>query len=84
MRTAILGLCAVLVFVTAGRVYAQTWVQKIAGPGLGNPLTVNPLNSDILYGAAGSDRVYISRDRGYSWANFGALVTGGGITLTGS
>ncbi len=79
MRTAILGLCAVLVFVTAGRVYAQTWVQKIAGPGLGNPLTVNPLNSDILYGAAGSDRVYISRDRGYSWANFGALVTGGGI-----
>jgi len=58
---------------------AQTWIQKVGGPGLGNPLTVNPLNSDVIYGAAGSNRVYISRDRGYTWFNFGSLITGGGV-----
>lgn len=64
---------------TAGQAVAQGWVQKIAGPGLGNPLTANPLNDDVLYAAAGSNRIYVSRDRGYTWANHGALVTGGGI-----
>lgn len=58
---------------------AQSWVLKIPGPGLGNPLAVNPLNGDVFYAAAGGNRVYVSRDRGYTWMNYGALVTGGGI-----
>lgn len=57
----------------------QTWVQKIGGSGLGNPLTVNPLNHDILYTAAGTSRIYVSRTRGYSWANYGNIIPGSGI-----
>jgi hypothetical protein len=70
---------ACLLAVTAGTLTGQSWVQKIYGPGLGNPLAVNPLNSDVLYAAVGSNRVFVSRDRGYTWFNYGGLVTGGGI-----
>lgn len=63
----------------AGVLPGQSWVLKLSGPGLGNPLAVNPLDSNILYAAAGGDRIYVSRDRGYTWFNYGALVTGGGV-----
>ena len=77
MRIGVILLC--LTALLAGGLPGQSWVQKISGPGLGNPLSSNPLNSDILYAAAGGNRIYISRDRGYTWSNYGALVTGGGI-----
>ncbi len=57
----------------------QTWVQKIGGSGLGNPLAVNPVNHDIVYAAAGTARIYISRNQGYSWGDYGNIVPGGGI-----
>jgi hypothetical protein len=50
---------------------AQSWVLKVPGPGLGNPLAVNPLDEDVLYAAAGSNTVYVSRDRGYTWSAYG-------------
>jgi len=53
---------------------SQTWVQKVSGSGLGNSLTVNPLNSNVLYGSPGSRAVYISRNRGYTWQQYGNLV----------
>jgi hypothetical protein len=53
---------------------AQTWVQKISGSGLGNSLRVNPLNSNVLYGSPGTRFVYISRDRGYTWQQYGSPV----------
>ncbi len=77
MRTWAALLC--LTTVLAAGLSAQSWVKKLSGPGLGNPLAVNPLNSDVLYAAAGANRVYVSRDRGYTWSNYGALVNGGGI-----
>ncbi len=77
MRIGIALLC--LTAILAAGLSAQAWVKKISGPGLGNPLAVNPLNQDVLYAAAGGNRVFVSRDRGYNWANYGALVTGGGI-----
>ncbi len=61
-----------------GGARAQSWVQRVAGTGLGNPLTVNPLNHDILYGAAGSSRVYVSRDQGYHWSAYGQIIPGNG------
>jgi hypothetical protein len=57
---------------------AQHWVRKVAGSGLGNPLTYNPLNSDILYGSNFSNQIYVSRNRGYDWTMFGSPVPGGG------
>jgi hypothetical protein len=57
----------------------QTWVQRVAGSGLGNPLCVNPLNPDILYGAAGTSRIFISRDQGYHWLEYGSIIPGSGI-----
>src|SRR5713101_6624434 len=58
--------------------FAQTWVQKVSSNGLGNPLTVNPLNSNVLYGSPGSTKVYISRDRGYNWQQYGNAVPSAG------
>ncbi len=71
--------CFCLTALLAGTLSGQSWVMKLSGPGLGNPLTVNPLDSNVLYAAAGGDRIYVSRDRGYTWFNYGALVTGGGV-----
>jgi hypothetical protein len=62
-----------------GILRGQSWVLKVPGPGLGNPLAVNPLNDDVLYAAAGANRVYVSRDRGYTWADYGVPVPGGGV-----
>ena len=62
-----------------GECHAQQWVLKVPGAGLGNPLAVNPLNSDILYGAVRTDSVFVSRDRGYSWQILGSPVPGGGM-----
>lgn len=57
---------------------SQVWVRKIVGTGLGNPLAYNPLNTDIVYGAAGSNLIQMSRNRGYTWQNY-SFVTGGGV-----
>src|SRR5271169_63754 len=57
---------------------AQIWVSKVGGGGLGNPLTYNPLNTDILYGSVANTQVYISRNRGYTWTTFGNTVPGTG------
>ncbi len=58
----------------------QVWHQKVAGiVYAGNPLTYNPLNSNIIYGAAGTTRIYISRDKGNTWSLFGNDVPGNGI-----
>jgi|GEM_PF-6354630 len=57
---------------------AQTWVSKVGGTGLGNPLTYNPLNTDILYGSVANTQVYISRDRGYTWSLLGNNIPGTG------
>ena len=62
-----------------GECSAQQWVQKVPGGGLGNPLAVNPLNSNILYGAVRTDSVFVSRDRGYSWEVLGSPIPGGGM-----
>ncbi len=60
---------------------SQVWVKKVGGAGLGNPLTYNPLNSDILYSSAGTFQVFISRDRGYTWSVYSTLpISGGTIT----
>jgi hypothetical protein len=66
----------VLLFVVVGSVTAQTWNFKISTPStvLGNALTSNPLNSNIIYGAPGGRQLYISRDRGYNWQSYGNLV----------
>jgi photosystem II stability/assembly factor-like uncharacterized protein len=58
---------------------AQIFVKKISSDlGLGNPLAVNPLNPYVLYAATGHNKIYVSRDRGYSWSQFGASVAGTG------
>lgn len=49
---------------------SQTWVRKTfttTRTVLGNPLTSNPLNHDILYGTPGTNNVYISRNKGVTW-----------------
>jgi hypothetical protein len=58
---------------------AQKWVVKVGGAGLGNPLAVNPLNENILYGSPGSSQLYVSRNRGYEWQAMGSPVPGSGI-----
>ena len=60
-------------------IVAQTWVQKVSGGGLGNPLAYNPLNPNYVYGSPASSRVYVSRNRGYSWSTLGNQIQGGGI-----
>src|SRR5229473_556697 len=69
-------ICTAIIFLVlfGGIGFSQTWVQKVPANGLGNPLTVNPLNSNILYGSPGNSRVYISRDRGYNWQLYGNPV----------
>ena len=67
-----------LMVISTEIVLAQVWHLKVAGGGLGCPLTYNPLNSQILYGAAGSVRVYISRNGGNTWQLYGNLVPGSG------
>ncbi|MBI3765710.1 MAG: hypothetical protein HY277_04315 [Ignavibacteriales bacterium] len=64
---------------SSGIVVAQSWVHKLGGSGLGNPLTYNPVNTDILYGSNFGAQVYVSRNRGYSWAAFGNVIPGGGV-----
>jgi hypothetical protein len=73
------SLLLLLLALAPGLLRGQSWVLKVSGPCLGNPLAVNPLNDDVLYGAAGTDRVYISRNRGYAWSPYGVPVTGGGV-----
>lgn len=53
---------------------AQTWVQKVPFSGLGNSLSFNPLNHNVVYGSPGNNRIHISRDRGYSWQLFGTAI----------
>ncbi|HLF15626.1 MAG TPA: hypothetical protein VI932_12135 [Bacteroidota bacterium] len=65
---------------TPGMLPAQTgWVKKVAGSGLGNPFCVNPLNDNVLYGAVGTNKLYISRDRGNSWQVLSTIASGGTI-----
>src|ERR1041385_6350530 len=69
----------IFLFIISGQLlFAQTWVKKISGGGLGNPLAYNPLNTNIIYGSPGSSHIYISRNRGYTWLGFGNPVPGGG------
>jgi photosystem II stability/assembly factor-like uncharacterized protein len=56
-----------------------TWVKKLAGSGLGNPFCVNPWNDSIIYGAVGTNALYISRDRGESWRHFSTIAGGSQI-----
>ena len=59
--------------------FGQTWVQKVPGGGLGNPLAYNPLNTNYMYGSPASSRIYVSRNRGYTWLSLGNQIQGGGI-----
>ncbi|MBI4546890.1 MAG: hypothetical protein HY707_02845 [Ignavibacteriae bacterium] len=68
-----------LLLLSIHAVHSQTWVQKVAGGALGNPLAYNPLNRNILYGSPGNSRVYISRTRGYTWQQYGNAIPGGGV-----
>lgn len=61
-------------------VSGQSWVQLISASNvLGSPLTYNPINPNTLYASAGASRLYISYNRGRSWANYGTAVQDGGI-----
>jgi photosystem II stability/assembly factor-like uncharacterized protein len=52
------------------------WVQKFSGSGIGNTLCVNPWNKDRVYVVSGST-VWMSGDRGDSWAQTATISTGG-------
>lgn len=53
-----------------------TWVRKVAGSGLGNPFCINPWNPNVIYGAVGTNVLYISRDKGETWQPL-STVSGG-------
>lgn len=59
--------------------YSQEWVYKVTGSALGNPLAYNPLNTNILYGSVGNNRIQISRNGGYTWQQLGNNVYTSGI-----
>lgn len=70
----LLLLLAAGLFLTAGTVVPQTvWIHKAGMSGLGQPFCTNPKNDSIVYGAAGTSLVYISRDRGNSWQVFSSV-----------
>jgi len=53
---------------------AQSWVLKVLASTntvLGNPLTVNPHNPEMLYGSPGNNYIYVSRNRGINWQVLG-------------
>ena len=77
-RIKIVGAYLALFIVLLSAGHAQVWVRKADAQGLGNPLTYNPLNSDILYASAGSNLILISRNRGYNWSNFSSIPSSGG------
>ena len=71
-RAAWKACCLLLFFAVAAP--AQTWVVKVlafTNTVLGNSLTVNPHNADMLYGSPGNNYVYVSRNRGVSWQSLG-------------
>jgi hypothetical protein len=69
----------VLLLLGVSVLQSQVWVYKVTGSALGNPLTYNPLNSNILYGSVGNNKIYISRDRGYTWTQMATPVFSSGI-----
>jgi hypothetical protein len=43
------------------------WQKKVAGFGLGNPLTYNPSNPNTVYGSVAGGKIYVSYNRGAAW-----------------
>ena len=63
----------------SGTALAQTWlhVASANNTALGDGLSTNPLNENIMYGpgsVGNSARVVISRNRGYNWQPFGVTI----------
>lgn len=58
----------------------QTWVIKVSSTStvLGAPLTPNPVDPRIIYGAPGGRQLYISRNRGFAWEPYGNSVSNAG------
>ncbi len=68
----------VLLILLSQSIFAQTWIKKVNGTGLGNPLTYNPVNPNMFYAATNNNYIIVSRNRGYSWTGFGNPIPGGG------
>ena len=62
-----------------GSLGQTSWTKKISGLGLGNPFCVNPWNDNIIYAAVGTNKLYISRDRGNTWVLHSGV--GGGTAI---
>jgi photosystem II stability/assembly factor-like uncharacterized protein len=81
MKLARLVAASLFLFAAAGAIASDPsyqWQRRVAGSGLGNPLTVNPLNPSTVFSAIGNQgAIVVSRDGGTSWSTL-ALVPGGG------
>lgn len=60
----------------SGATVAYNWVQKInPGSGIGNNLCMHPFDRNTAYVVYGN-KVYVSRDRGESWAQIATISIG--------
>lgn len=64
-----------------GQTWTWTWVRKVGNAGFNHSLTVNPKNSDILYGSPGNATIVISRDRGKTWQTFSSVPGGSQVKM---
>lgn len=51
-----------------------SWQQKLSGGGRGNPITIDPLNNNIIYYGS-SNAIFKSTDRGETFAQMGSTIT---------
>lgn len=50
-----------------------SWQQKLVGGGRGNPITIDPLNNNIIYYGS-SNAIFKSTDRGETFNQYGSVI----------
>ena len=80
--TSTLLLTTILFWLQAGaQTSPWTWVQKVGPAGFNHSITVNPKNSNTLYGSPGNNTIVISRDRGRTWQSFSTVPGGNQVKM---
>jgi hypothetical protein len=68
-----LSVCLSLILTTSSLSQNYWWEQKLSGGGRGNPITLDPLNNNIVYYGS-STAVFKSTDRGETFVQYGSSI----------
>jgi photosystem II stability/assembly factor-like uncharacterized protein len=63
------------IFLSVNTFAQYSWQLKISGGGRGNPITIDPINKNIIYYGS-SSTIYKSTDRGDTFVPFGSTIPG--------